>query len=113
MTSPHDAPTAVELLVSVREWLERDVMPSVEGRLQFHGRVAINVLDIVAREIEMGPAQHEMHGRVLDELGYADDRALADAVRGGVFDGALAELLGRLRPVVEGKVRVANPRYLR
>ena len=52
-----DRPTAVELLTAVREFLERDVMGAVAGRVQFHTRVAINVLDTVSRELELGPAQ--------------------------------------------------------
>jgi len=34
-------------------------------------------------------------------------------MRDGVFDSHLVDVLNRLRPVVEDKVRVANPRYLR
>ena len=56
MTAPHDAPTAIELLESVREWLDREVIPSTDGRLRFHARVASNVLGMVEREIELGPA---------------------------------------------------------
>lgn len=113
MTTPHDAPSARELLLSVREWLENDLLGALEGRLQFHTRVAMNVLDIVLREMEMGPDQVERHGRVLSDLGYPDDAALAEAVRRGEFDDDLLGLLDALRPVVEDKLRVANPRYLR
>lgn len=49
MTAPHDRPTARELLESVREWIERDLAPSLEGRLAFHSRVAANILDMVSR----------------------------------------------------------------
>lgn len=113
MTSPHDAPSAVELLESVREWLEHDVMSTVEGRLLFHARVAMNVLDIVRREIEMGPEQVATHRDVLDRLGHEDDASLARAVRAGEYDADLVGILRALRPVVEDKVKVANPRYLR
>jgi hypothetical protein len=41
-----------------------------------------------------------------------DDAELASAIRDGVFDTNLVEVLNRLRPVVEDKLRVANPRYL-
>ena len=54
MTAPHDRPSAVELLEAVREWMEKDLMGGIEPRLQFHTRVAMNVLDIVSREIAMG-----------------------------------------------------------
>ena len=45
---PHDMPSSRELVESVREWLERDVLTGTTGRLQFHARVAINVLAMVA-----------------------------------------------------------------
>jgi hypothetical protein len=49
---PHDVPTAQQLVESVREWLERDVLTGTTGRLNFHARVAINVLAMVERELE-------------------------------------------------------------
>ena len=61
MTAPHDLPDAAGLVEAVREFLERDVMTSTEGRVQFHTRVAINVLNMVQREIEQGPAQSDAH----------------------------------------------------
>lgn len=113
MTAPHDRPTAKELLESVREWIERDLMPAVDGRLLFHSRVAMNVLDIVAREIELGPEQLERHELMLASFGVTSDAELGAQIREGQFDSQLVDLLQKLRPVVEDKVRVANPRYLR
>lgn len=112
MTSPHDRPTAAELVESVREWIERDVMPAVEGRLQFHARVAVNSLDIVLREFDLGPAQRERHDERLARLGHPDDASLAAAIRRGAHDADLAAVLAELRGAVEDKVRVANPRYM-
>ena len=57
MSELHDPPTAQQLIESVREWLETDVFPQVEGRLQFHTRVAMNVLAMVERELELGEVQ--------------------------------------------------------
>ena len=113
MTAPHDRPTAIELLEALREWMERDLMPGVEGRLQFHTRVAINMIDIVAREIEMGKAQEDSHEQLLKSLGVASDAALVAAIKSGQYDSELVALLARLRPAIEDKVRVANPKYLR
>lgn len=113
MTAPHDRPTASELLEAVREWMERDLMPSLEGRLLFHSRVAMNVLDIVKREIEWGPDQEARHAEVLASFGVSSDAELGALIREGKFDDNLVGVLERLRPVVEDKVRVANPRYLR
>jgi len=112
MTSPHDRPTAAELVESVREWIERDVMPAVEGRLQFHARVAVNSLDIVLREFDLGPGQTQRHAGRLARLGYPDDASLAAAIREGRHDDDLGGLVAELRGAVEDKVRVANPRHL-
>jgi len=112
MTAPHDRPTAVELLEALHEWMERDLLPGVDGRLQFHTRVAINMIDIVRRELELGPDQEVQHQEVLASFGMNDDAELAAAIREGAFDANLVDVLNRLRPVVEDKVRVANPRYL-
>lgn len=113
MTAPHDRPTASELLESIREWLERDVLASVEGRLQFHARVAINSMNIVLRELELGAAQESTHASVLADLHVASDAELAARIRDGKHDHELMQLLAVLKPVVEDKVRVANPTYLR
>jgi hypothetical protein len=112
MTAPHDRPTAAELLEALHEWMERDLLPGVDGRLQFHTRVAINMIDIVRRELELGPDQEVQHQEVLASFGMNDDAELAAAIRDGAFDANLVDVLNRLRPVVEDKVRVANPRYL-
>ena len=112
MTAPHDRPTAAELLEALHEWMERDLLPGVDGRLQFHTRVAINMIDIVRRELELGPHQEVQHQEFLASFGMNDDAELAAAIREGAFDANLVDVLNRLRPVVEDKVRVANPRYL-
>lgn len=52
-----DRPTVDELLAAVQRFLEREIVPSLSGRQQFHVRVAANVLSIVRRELQMQPAQ--------------------------------------------------------
>lgn len=111
MTSPHDSPSAAELVEAVREWLERDVMPTLKGSLQFHSRVAVNVLAMVQREIESGPAQEVAHGERLASLGATDDAELASRIRSGEFDDELVNVLRVLRASVEDKLAVANPQY--
>jgi len=113
MTAPHDRPTASELVQAVREWMEQDLMKGVEPRLVFHLRVAMNMLDIVDRELQFGAPMEERHAQVLQSLGVADDTQLAQKIRAGDFDDDVSSLLAVLRPVVEDKVRVANPKYLR
>jgi hypothetical protein len=108
---PHDVPTAAELLEAVREWLERDVMTATTGRLQFHARVAVNVLAMVERELAAGPAQALAHQARLDALGVADEAELAAAIRSGALDDRLDEVRAAVRASVLDKLAVANPRY--
>jgi hypothetical protein len=112
LDGPHDRPTATELLDAVREFLEGDVMGGAEGRVAFHARVASNVLGIVERQLALGGAQARAHGERLAALGFADDAALAAALRAGSLDGRLAEVLPVVRAAVVDKVWVANPGYL-
>jgi hypothetical protein len=111
MGAPHDVPTAGELLEAVREWLERDLMPAVDGRLQFHARVAVNVLAIVERELALGPAQAEAHRARLAQLGVADEADLAARIRAGELDDRLDEVKDVVWATVRDKLAVANPRY--
>ena len=112
VVQPHDVPTAAELVEAVREWLHRDVVPATDGRLQFHARVAANVLAMVEREFELGAGQAIDHARRLERLGVADDAELAAAIRRREFDHRGDELRASLRESVEDKLRVANPKYL-
>lgn len=113
MTAPHDRPTASELVQAVHEWMEQDLMKGVEPRLVFHLRVAMNMLDIVDRELQLGAPMEDRHADLLRGLNVADDVELARKIRTGEFDEDFSSLLAVLRPVVEDKVRVANPKYLR
>ena len=109
---PHDAPTMAELVESVREWLERDVLGGVEGRLQFHTRVAINVLSIVERELALGADQAAAHRERLEALGCRDDAELAARIRSGELDDRAEDVRALVWDSVRDKLRVANPRYL-
>lgn len=112
MTAPHDAPSATELLEAVREWIDRDVVATSDGRLRFHARVASNVLAMVEREIELGPGHEQAHVARLARLGVADDTELAAAIRSRSFDDRTDELIELLTESVVDKLAVANPRYL-
>ena len=47
----HGRPTAAELVAAVAEFLDTDVRKATDGRVNFHARVAANVLRIVEREL--------------------------------------------------------------
>jgi hypothetical protein len=111
VTEPHDRPTAAELVEAVREFLERDVMEATDGRVRFHTRVAVNVLNMVQRELESGPEQAAAHNERLGQLGYPDDAALAAAIRRGDLDDRYDEVKAAIKASVDDKLAVANPKY--
>jgi len=108
----HGVPTAAELVEAVREYLERDVMSATEGRVQFHARVAVNVLKMVERELAMGVEQADAHAARLATLGVSSERELSDAIASGELDDRLDEVVAVVRATVADKLAVANPRYL-
>jgi aminoglycoside phosphotransferase (APT) family kinase protein len=111
-TGLHGRPTMGELVEAVREYLERDVMAGTEGRLQFHARVAVNALKIVERELAHGDEMAAAHTARLAALGYADDAALASAIRAGELDDRIDEVTAAVQASVLDKVLIANPKYL-
>jgi hypothetical protein len=112
MPSLHDAPTAAQLVEAVREWLERDVMAGTSGRLQFHARVAVNILSMVERELAEADRPLLEHAARLAALGCADDAELARRIRSGELDDRLDEVRSAVWADVRTKLRVANPGYL-
>jgi len=113
-----DRPTAAELVASVREFLERDVMAATEGRVQFHTRVAVNALGMIERELTLGPEFREAErARASALLGHDADaetleRDLAARIRDGSLDGQLDAVQAHVRATVREKLLVANPGYL-
>ena len=100
----HGRPTAAELVAAVAEFLETDVREGTSGAVNFHARVAANVLRTVERELlDDRPAP--------DLLGFADEADLAAAIRRGDLDDR--DLLPTLKGVVLHKLAVSHPGYER
>ena len=115
-----DLPTAAELVEAVREFLEAEIFPEVEGRKHFHMRVAVNVLAIVQRELEDGPKADARERRRLELLmpdteGSLGDRnaELAKRIREGTLSASRSELLEHLRETTRDKLAIANPKHIR
>ena len=103
----HGRPTAGELLSAVSTFMRDDVMPSAQGGVSFHARVAANVVDMVARELEHGDAQRARRAEALSALQLHDEVDLAASIRDGDLDPVDLLVEGVLDRLV-----VANPRYL-
>ena len=99
----HDRPTPQELAEAVREFLEREILPTIDDhRLKFRTLVAINGLGIAERELwATAPPQ-------LNEQ-REEDWELARRIRAGDVP---ANAVALLKEQVAQKLRVSNPRAL-
>jgi hypothetical protein len=111
MSPLHDRPDPEDLVATVRRLLADEVIGGLEGRARFNLRVALNVLDIVARQLASEGDDEAAHRQRLDRVGFADDAALAAAIRSGELDDRYAEVAEAIRADVWAKVGVVNPRY--
>ncbi|WP_293240800.1 DUF6285 domain-containing protein [Mycolicibacterium sp.] len=106
MTELHGRPSAAELVAAVAEFLESDVKEATTGAVNFHARVAANVLRTVERELLDA-------GAAVDLLGFDDEPALAAAIRAGDLDDRGAEVTSALRHLVLRRLAVSHPGYER
>ncbi len=98
MTAPYGRPTAPELVAAVADFLDSDVRGTTDGQVNFHARVAANVLRIVGRELG-------------NEAPGIDEQGLAAAIQAGDFDDRADEVLTALRTLVYDRLEVAHPGY--
>jgi Domain of unknown function (DUF6285) len=100
----HGRPTAAELVAAVAEFLESDVREATSGSVNFHARVAANVLRTVERELLDDAAPPDL-------LGFGDEAALSAAIRRGDLDDREAEVASALRGLVLARLAVSHPGY--
>ena len=74
--------------------------------------MARNALGIAERELRLGPALAAAHAERLAALGFADDAALAAALRSGALDGEWESVAPVLAASARDQLLVANPAYL-
>ena len=112
-----DMPRLDELLVSVREFLHGDVMSATTGRTNFLARVAGNSLDIIGRELTIGPALARHETAVLSEMlglnGNIDQLRwhLVRLLRDGSMELDSSLLQSYLRDSVVNQVAIDQPKY--
>lgn len=110
MTAPaHGRPTAAELVAAVAEFLESDVRAATDGQVNFHTRVAANVLRTVQRELNQ--SGHDDTTAVPPDLDVSDETQLAAAIRDGRLDDRADDVLPALRRLVHNRLSVAHPGY--
>lgn len=108
-------PRAVQLIEAVAGYVE-SIAPSLSGRDAFHGRVAVNALRIVVRELELGPAAEARELQGLAALGFPGQleearRALCAAIRSGEQSLGNKRLADHLLRCVANRVAIEQPNY--
>jgi hypothetical protein len=112
-----DEPTPIELTRAVADFLRNDITPLISGHQAFKLRVAINILDLVTRQLtqEEGSNAKEVD-RLRALLGMdgsvADlNRALAERIAKGEVDLATPGLAEHLWATTMDKLAVDQPNY--
>lgn len=112
-----DLPSSEELLVSVRDFLRADVREATEGRNNFMALVASNSLDIVLRELRLGPAHLTGELMRLTALlgSTGTNHELRWELTNRLRDGSLAldhpGLAEHLRATVVNQIAIDQPKY--
>jgi hypothetical protein len=112
-----DEPTPIELTKAVADFLRNDITPLISGHQAFKLRVAINILDLVERQLtrEQGSDAKEVERlrALLDVDGSVTDlnRALAEQIAKGEVDLATPGLAEHLWATTIDKLAVDQPNY--
>ncbi|UEM15724.1 DUF6285 domain-containing protein [Bradyrhizobium barranii subsp. barranii] len=112
-----DEPTPIELTKAVADFLRNDITPLVSGHQAFKLRVAINILDLVTRQLTQ---EEESDAKEVERLrallgidgSVADlNRALAERIAKGEVDLATPGLAEHLWQTTMDKLAVDQPNY--
>ena len=122
-----DRPTIDELLEAVAGYLRDDVMQNTQGRTNFHGRVAMNAVEMVRREIAsiedhlarewdgldhlLGVQPMPPHLSAVRQALLERNEALGDRIRAGEADSGewRRDIMAHLKKVTHDKLVVSNP----
>ena len=118
-----DRPTSAELLATLGEYLEEELMPALDGPLAYRTRVAANLVRILERENALGPASLRRERELLSQLlgvdpprsdSLTDDvlelnRQVVDAIDAGRIDHTQA--WPALMEIARAKLAIIRPGY--
>jgi hypothetical protein len=107
----------IELVGAVRDFLEHQALPKLEGHTAFHARVAVNALAIVERQLRLAPeaeaAERERLRALLGRDGGLEElnRELCARIRAGEIGIQTPGLAEHLRATTLAKLAVDQPKY--
>jgi hypothetical protein len=112
-----DEPTPVELTKAVADFLRDDIAPTLSGHNAFKLRVAINMLDLVTRQLTLEAGSDAAEAARLRRLLGMEgslielNRALADKIASGEVDLQTPGLAEHLWQTTMDKLAVDQPGY--
>lgn len=111
-------PEAATLLQATSDYLEQELLPTLEGYHRFQTRVSINVLRTVMRELQLSAtAQSAEKQRLVQLLGHDGGTAELNAeLASAIADGSLAldsiGLVEHLRQTLRDALAINNPKWI-
>jgi hypothetical protein len=112
-----DEPTPIELSRAVADFLRNDITPAISGHNAFKLRVAINILDLVGRQLTLAEGSDAVEAASLKTLLGIDgalidlNRALAEKIASGEVDLSTSGLSEHLWQTTLAKLAVDQPNY--
>ena len=112
-----DEPTPEELTKAVADFLRNDIAQEIGGHNAFKLRVAINVLDLVTRQLKLGQGSDAAEAARLTRLLRIEgslielNRALSDKIAKGEVDLQTPGLAEHLWQTTLAKLAVDQPNY--
>jgi hypothetical protein len=112
-----DEPTPIELIKAVADFLRNELIPAISGHSAFKLRVAINALDLVARQLALEQGSDAAEAARLSELlGLKAslgelNRVLASKIATGEADLQTPGLADHLWQTTLDKLAVDQPNY--
>ncbi len=112
-----DEPTPIELTKAVADFLRNDIAPAITGHNAFKLRVAINMLDLVTRQLTLeqdyDAAETARLANLLDVQGSLMElnRVFADKIAKGEVDLQTPGLSEHLWQTTMDKLAVDQPNY--
>jgi Domain of unknown function (DUF6285) len=112
-----DEPTPIEFTRAVADFLRNDIAPMISGHGAFKLRVAINILELVTRQLALEEASEAKEvERLTSLLGTKGslmelNRVLAERIANGEFDLSTTGLAEHLWQTTMDKLAIDQPNY--
>ena len=112
-----DEPSSAELLAAAITFLRERALPALDGPLQFEARVTANALDIVQRQMRLGPAmEYAEAARLRSLLSMQGDletmnREMCHRIANGSVSLETNGLREHLRQTALDKLAIDQPGY--